>query len=381
MKILHLFSNYRLTGPAEPALNLCLMLQQRGWDISLACHKPPPWVESDLTDIAESMGIKTQKGFHLNKHFNLFNNVKDVRRLGRVLREGGFDMLHVHMTNDHFVGGWARQTSRKSVKIVRSSYEGGGLRNTLRNRMLMKKFTDGLIVFSDMAAKADAERFGLDPEKVFRVDGAVDTHRFNPDRGLESMRPQLNLAQDDFVVGIVARIQLRRKFEDLLSAVKIAVQKVPNLKLMIVGRGTMMHEAVVEPTRKMKLADHVLFAGYHRGDDYVRVLDAMDVKTFLVPGTDGSCRAVREAMAMGKPVIAAERGMLGELVGDGVTGLVVDGSPESLADAMVRLGTDPELRRKMSRAALENAHTRFTVEAQARQIEAVYDAMRARQDV
>ena len=372
MKVLHLFSNYRMTGPAEPALNLCLMLQRRGWDVLLACHKPPKWIGDDLTAVAESLGIKTHRGFNLTKHFRLFDNISDVARLGGFFDSEKIDLLHVHMTNDHLVGGWAARRCKRPVKVFRSSYEGGGMQSSLRNRLLLGRLTDALIVHSKMAAEADARRFGFDPQKIFVCDGAVDTHRFNPDRNLPPMRPKLGLTDDDFVIGIVARIQLRRKFDDLLAAVKLAGCKVPNLKLMIVGRGTKMQEAVVEPTQRMGLADRVIFAGYHRGDDYVRVLEAMDVKIFLVPGTDGSCRAVREAMAVGRPVIAADRGMLPEIVEDGVTGLIVDGSAGQLADAIIRLAGDTELRRSMAQAALQTARSRFTLEHQAEQIEAVY---------
>jgi len=372
LKVLHLFSNYRMTGPAEPALNLCLTLQRRGWDVLLACHKPPKWIGEDFTAVAESLGIKTHRGFNLTKHFRLFDNISDVGRLRGFLDSGKIDILHVHMTNDHLVGGWAARRCERPVKVIRSSYEGGGMQNSLRNRLLLGKLTDALIVHSKMAAEADARRFGFDPQKIFLCDGAVDIHRFNSDRNLPPIRAELGLADDDFVIGIVARIQLRRRFDDLLGAVKIAACKIPNLKLMIVGRGTRMHEAVVEPTLRMGLGGRVVFAGYHRGDDYVRVLEAMDVKIFLVPGTDGSCRAVREAMAVGRPVIAAARGMLPEIVEDGVTGLIVDGSAGQLAEAILRLAGDAELRCAMAQAALKKARSRFTLEHQAQQIEAVY---------
>ena len=374
MKVLHLFSNYRLTGPSEPALNLCLTLQKRGWDVALACCKPPPWAVPDVAAIAERMGIRTLRGFHLEKHFRLLDNISDIRRMTKLLRDEAVDLLHVHMTNDHLVGGWAARRCGRAVHGVRTTYE-AGLRGTLRNRLLMGRLTDALIVQSHTAARADADRFGLDPKRVFVVEGAVDTDRFSPDRRLPPMRSELGLAADDFVVGIVARIQLRRRFEDLLEALKLAAARAPRLKLMIVGRGTKMHEAAVEPAQRLGLTDRVVFAGYHRGDDYVRVLDAMDVKVFLVPGTDGSCRALREAMAMGKPAIAARRGMLDQIVQDGTTGLVVDGSPQQLADAMVRLALDAKACRAMGQAALHVARTRFTLKRQAERVEAVYRAV------
>jgi len=376
MNLLHLFSNFRMTGPAEPVLNLCGELSRRGLNVTLAFGMPPNEAAGDLNDRVERMGLRTRRDLHLKKHLNFFSNRRDVRLLSQMIQDDAVDVLHVNMGNDHLIGAWAARRSARPVKIVRTSYEGAGLPNTWRNRWLLKNdHTDALIVFSHIAARTNAERFGFDPGRIFVVDGAVDLDRFSPDRALPPMRKQLGLAEDAFVVGIVARIQLRRRFPELLRAAQIASKNVPHLKLVIVGRGTKMHQAAVEPARKMGLDERVLFAGYHRGDDYVRVLDAFDAKVFMVPGTDGTCRAVREAMAMGKPVIACNRGLLGELVEDGGTGLVVDGSPESLAVAIETLARDAALRNRMGAAALEKARTRFSLARQAEQVEAVYAAV------
>ena len=66
-----------------------------------------------------------------------------------------------------------------------------------------------------------------------------------------------------------------------------------------------------------------------------------------MPGSDGACRAVREAMALGIPVIAARRGMLPEIVENNREGLIIDDSPENLADAMMTLVENPGIRQAM----------------------------------
>ena len=93
---------------------------------------------------------------------------------------------------------------------------------------------------------------------------------------------------------------------------------------------------------------------------------------FLVPGTDGSCRAAREAMALGTPVVAARRGMLPELITDRETGLVIDDTPENLADAIVELARNTELRRRLGQGARQAALARFDPAKQAEQVEHIY---------
>lgn len=119
------------------------------------------------------------------------------------------------------------------------------------------------------------------------------------------------------------------------------------------------------------------FSGYVDGENYVGMLKAFDVKVFLVPGTDGTCRAVREAMAMGKPAIVASRGMLPEIVEDGKDGLVFEGSAEGLFNALARLARNRAELHSMGRAARQKAASRFSLDAQARDVASVYERLRA----
>ena len=112
----------------------------------------------------------------------------------------------------------------------------------------------------------------------------------------------------------------------------------PELLLVLVGRGTHFEEVAKEPIEELGISKRVVTAGYRR-EDYPGVLACFDMKVFLVPGTDGSCRAVREAMASSIPIIAARRGMLPELVEEG-TGVVIDDTVEGLSEAILRMASD-----------------------------------------
>jgi glycosyltransferase involved in cell wall biosynthesis len=118
----------------------------------------------------------------------------------------------------------------------------------------------------------------------------------------------------------------------------------------------------------------VSLAGY-RTDDYLDTLACMDLFVFLMPGSDGTARALREAMAMGKAVVVANRGMLPELVDDGVTGLVVQDTPEGLSRAVLKLLRDPGLRDALGKAAYEKAHREFRLDLQAEAVEQFYQQM------
>jgi glycosyltransferase involved in cell wall biosynthesis len=122
----------------------------------------------------------------------------------------------------------------------------------------------------------------------------------------------------------------------------------------------------------MGLSDIVRSVGYLDGDSYIGALEAMSAKLFMVPGSDGTCRAVREAMAMGKPVIAARRGILPEMVGDGVEGIIIDPDPKSLANTLIRLAGSSNLVKTLGENALKKAHERFSLRRQAENMENLY---------
>jgi len=372
MRVLHLYSNHAWTGPAELAVNLCRALKRRGVEVAFAAGKRQHNSKRDVASVAVERGLNVLEGLRLCKHTRLLANMRDVRKLRRWLREGRWDVLHAHLLNDHVIAAAAREGLKPLVPVVRSSYDAGGMKSLKRARRLARGGTDMLVEASHIALEADVRDVGFRKEKVVVIPPAVDLERFNPDRPLPDMRGRLGLARDDFVLGIVARMQPHRRFDVLLEAMGLLKEKVPRLRLVIVGRGTRQEEVARKPVREMGLEEVVKFSGYVEGDDYVGLLSAFDVKVFLVPGSDGSCRAVREAMAMGKPVIASRRGMLPELVEGGVMGLVVSEKPEELASAAELLWKDEELRRGMGEKARERAIEQFCPDRQAEAVEKIY---------
>ncbi len=379
MKILHLYSDWKWTGPAEPALSLCETLKKRGHDITFACGKADealmllPESESVEKYVSER-GLVPITRFNLTKHFRFFKAINDVRTLTKFINNEAFDIVHVHRSYDHLVGGIAARRAKKSLPIVRTSHDGVALKKGLRNKICLSRLTDKLITVSEQARQADIKNYNLPQEKVIKIDASIDCQRFSPRNSNSGSRKKLGIRDDDVVVGIIARIQTHRRFNELLRAMKIASQEDPRLRLLVIGRGTKEKQLLTDPTREMGLEDVVIHTGY-RINDYVDVVSCMDIDVFLIPGSDGSCRAVREVMAMGIPVIAANRGMLPEIVDNNINGLVIEDTPENLADAILTLTRDENLRKKLAEASLNKALEKFSLETMTIQVEKVYEEL------
>lgn len=370
IRVLHLFSNSKWTGPAEPVVNLCAALRNRGVQVVFACAPAAGSGYNKVQAMARARGMEPLGFLHLHKHRRPFKNWSDVRLLRRYLNSTTFDLIHCHLDNDTEIA--LSAVSGKALPVVRSSYEGAGFPDDRRHRYFMK-MCSAVIEPSQKARQTDVSRFHVAPEKLYVVNAAVDTERFNPARSLPDMRGTLDIPAAAFVYGIVARLQTHRHYEDLFTAFAGLVKEGRNVRLMVIGRGTRQEQVAFEPVKALGLEDAVHFTGYLDGDDYVGALAGMDAGLFLTPGTDGTCRAVREIMAMGKPMITSNRGMLAEIVTHETDGLVTDGSPGALQTAMRLLCENTALRQSYGVAARETAQTRYGMNQYA---EAVLDVYR-----
>lgn len=368
MRVLHLFSNYKWTGPAEPAVELVRRLRGLGHEADLAISAYRKGGDrSSLLEEARARGVEPIVRFELRKHFSPVPNLRDARALGRYLDEKRPDVVHAHLSNDHLVAAIALRGGHRA-RLVRSVYEGSPKPPTLRERLLARR-TDLLLVPGRRAAGAWRSA-GADSARIRVVDPPLDLERFEP--GSAQARAGLGLSPSDFVVGVVARVQRRRRFDLLLDAIARARREEPALRLLVVGRGTRLEQVAMEPARALGLSDAVRFAGYRRGEEYTGTLASMDTLLFLVPGTDGTCRAVREAMCMGKPAVVTRRGLLPEIVDPGRTGLVVAEEASAVARALVDLARDRAACARMGAEAAAEARRRFHPVRHAEAVAAAY---------
>ena len=371
MKILHIFANYKWTGPADAALSLARSLQEKH-NVTFMCGGAPRGQQNQVKEKAHEFGVPVIVNNSLRKHLEPLTAFHAMRFAAHILRHDKADIIHTHLVNDHLITAAALWFTQSKLPLVRSYYEDNQTRSDrLRNKILMRSRTNATIVFSTEAAK-ELRKMGMKDSGIHLIDPAVDVHRFNPARNLPDMRAKFCFGADDFVIGIVARVQRHREFEIVLEATRRVRHIVPNLRVLVVGRGTHINEVLIDPSRAMGLSDIVKSVGYLDGDSYIGALKAMSAKLFMVPGSDGTCRAVREAMAMGKPVIATRRGILPEMVNDGVEGIIIDPDPKSLADTLIRLAGSPDLVKTLGENALKKAHERFSLRRQAENTEKLY---------
>ena len=208
--------------------------------------------------------------------------------------------------------------------------------------------------------------YGSDPDS-FEADPATG-HR---------IRKDLGLADGEVAVLGMGRFVHWKGFEYLIEAIARARARVPALRLVLVGDGD-LRGALAAQVTGLDLDECVTFVGMVRRDDVPAYLAASDV--VAVPSVhyqgyvDGLPNVALEAMAAGKPLIATRVGGLPQLVRNGDTGLLVDErDPGALAEALVVLATDSELRRNIGARGQAHVRESMSWNAVAERFGSVYD--------
>ncbi|GIW86824.1 MAG: glycosyl transferase [Isosphaeraceae bacterium] len=176
----------------------------------------------------------------------------------------------------------------------------------------------------------------------------VDAVLFRPDRpGRSRVREALGIADDVVVIGHVSRIAAEKNVAFLGEALRhVALERPNRVRLLIVGDGP------ARPELENRLGSAAAFVGYRSGEDLADHYAACDLFAFA-SRTETFGNVVLEAMAAGLPVVAVAAGGPAETVRDGETGLLVGSEepPSGMAERLLRLVDDAELRSRMARAA------------------------------
>jgi glycosyltransferase involved in cell wall biosynthesis len=378
LSILHLLSNRWWTGTAEPVLALVQGLLERRQRVVLGVP-----AGSQVEELARKAGIPLLAGLQLDPRFQPWSWMQDVRALSMFLRRSSVDVLHAHLSHDHWLGWWAltlvtRARGRLPV-CLRTVH-------TLRRPLglstcwLLRYGSAHLIAVSTTLHQELLGTLRVPPARVTPIAGAVDSQRFHPALSGARIRRELAIEPTTPVVGIVARIAPSRGHLTLVEAFAQVHTAIPAARLLIVGKGEFRPQ-VEQRVGELGLTEAVIFAGY-REDDLPEVLAALDVFVLMAPGSEGSCRAVLEAMAVGKPVVAAWVGALQDIVLDGETGLLVEPHAHTaLAHAISRLLRAPEQAQRMGLRGRQRIERVFSRQRQVDEVLRLYRQLHAAQHI
>lgn len=172
---------------------------------------------------------------------------------------------------------------------------------------------------------------------------------------LRAARAKLDVPPDVPVLAFVARLTGVKRPDRMLDVVELLRLRFPNLIVLVAGEGPLLPE--VRRSAQMRgLEASIRFLGW-RGD--VETVYAASDVALLTSDNEGTPVSLIEAALCGVPAVASDVGSVAEVVLHGRTGLVVHGTPHSLAEAVDTLLSDRSMRAAMGRAAADHASVRY----------------------
>jgi glycosyltransferase involved in cell wall biosynthesis len=201
-------------------------------------------------------------------------------------------------------------------------------------------------------------------EELYGVTGAVVVPELIDLTGWRELFSANPAAPDPrkFTVLSVCRFYPRKRMEVLLRAAALLRARIPQLEIRIVGNGP-EYKRLLQIYRDLRLAPTVQWLGNASMGTLAAEYNRADL--FCLPSVqEGFGIVFLEAMAAGKPIVAARAAAVPEVVSDGV--LVEPENPEALAEAIFRLYRDPDLRYSLGSSGL-HAVEKFDMQRVARQ--------------
>jgi glycosyltransferase involved in cell wall biosynthesis len=298
-----------------------------------------------------------------------------ARRLARIVDERDVDVIHVHKGIAHSVALFSTLFSKRRRRPVLVVNRGVSFPLDVFNRTKYHVRMDAVVTVCEDIKKVIVASGKLRPDQVHVVYAGVDVGVFDPEKTDGArVRREWNVPEDaKLLVQVGAREW--KGWRNLISAAALLALDFPRLVTAIVAcEDDAKKRDVSGFAAAQGIGDRVLPIGFRT--DMPDVLSAADFVADLSYEGLGITGTLREAMALGRPVIAAAAGGNPELVVDQESGILVPPrDPAATAAAVRRLLESPDLARELGRAGQERVRRGFSSEVRLDRVEALYERL------
>ncbi len=353
MHILQLVPSLEVGGVERGVVDISRGLIARGHQVSVVSSGGP---------LAEALRRTGATHYELPVHKkSLFSMAACVPALASIIRTTGVDIVHARSRVPGWIG-WvaALRTNRPFITTAHGFYSAQiGSRVMVWGRFV--------IAPSDSLGRYLIDTFNLPKARLRVIPRGVDLSEFQP-------QPPRKDAGPPWRIGMFGRLSEIKGHEVALRAVAALIRQGLPVKLCIAGDlpGSPQRNALAALAQSLKITDAVEWHGVrHDIPDLLASVDMVAVPS-VYPESFG--RAVVEAQAIGRPVVASRLGALAELVQDGQTGLSVPpGDADALANAIKRLIEDPALRERCVAAAQKRVLAEWSLDGMVDRTVSVYE--------
>jgi glycosyltransferase involved in cell wall biosynthesis len=282
-------------------------------------------------------------------------------RIASVARRSSIELAIVNYNKELTQVALARSISPIRKVVIRSVLP--MMDTGRRHRKLYSRHLDGMITPSREVKRTVEGYPWMDGVKIQNIPNGLDIGRveraFDRLGGQSSVRQELGLSPNAFVIGALGRLEKHKGFQHLISAFAILAGKSKSAVLILAGEGSFVSALKEQASSLGDIAPRILFLGHHADVD--RILMALDV--LVLPSTtsyETFGQSLIEAMAFYIPVVGSNVGGIPEIIKNEENGLLVPpGDETALAKAIWLLERSAELRHRLGRAGRATVESHY----------------------
>jgi glycosyltransferase involved in cell wall biosynthesis len=274
--------------------------------------------------------------------------------LRRLIAEVRPDVVESTEVMPAIAAGLAALGRNHTRAVIYRRQHGGGQGGVRLASRLAARLADRTIVSSELMRSIACVEDGSRPDQIdVATTGTVEPVAVD-DREVLAARRSLGISDSAVLIGVVSRLRYEKGIDILIRSLDAI--GVGGVQVVILGSGP---EEM--PLRALAASARVPVHFLGHRDDVALWLQAADV--IAIPSRRESFgRVTLEAMAVGKPIVAARVGGLAEAITDGETGLLIPPENEgALALALRTIITDRTLAARLGAAARERCRSRYTI--------------------
>lgn len=383
MRVAHVITRMIVGGAQENTLLNCQdLVEHHGDDVRLITG-PAIGPEGDLLERSKRpISFPVQVIPSLRRSINPWRDWQALGAVRNAIREFQPDVVHTHSAKGGVLGRMAASQLRVPAivhtvhgapfhpyqsALTRALYRQCETYAAARCHRLIS-VADAMTDLMVGAKVADRDKFvtiysGMEVEPFV----AASDHR-------TATRSRFGFSDDDIVVGKVARLFELKGHEYVVQAARRVVADEPRIKFLFIGDGV-LRERLEAQIADFGLTDHFVFAGLVDPSEIPPLIGGMDV---LVHASlrEGLARALPQALLAGIPAISFDIDGAREVVEDGETGRLIEAKDVvGLAEALLQLAGDAELRREMGERGRRRCLEIFPHQTMTAQIRAVYESL------
>jgi len=373
---LRIIARLNIGGPAIHTILLTAGLNNQRFESTLVTGVEGRY-EGNMLDLAAAKGVEPIIIPQLRRNVDPIGGLVTLFKLYRLMRRQKPHIVHTHTATAGLLGRLAARLA--GVPVIVHTFHGHVLRGYFgpilsEGLVWMERFlarlSDRIVTVSE-GQRRELAGYGVAPlEKItvvplgFELESllACESHR-------GELRRELGLADDNKLVGIVARLVPIKNHRLFLQAAQVVAEAVPQARFLVVGDGELREELEAYAC-DLGLDGKILFTGWRR--DLARLYADLDVVA-LTSINEGTPVSLIEALAAGVPVVATAVGGVPDVVVEGGTGYLVEvGDVKGMAAAIIELLRNPERAKEMGMAGRKAVYPKFSAQTLIANVEGLY---------